>query len=235
MSREQFNGEDSEGETGTNRFVDATTELHLPVEPDQIREDVPIYPGAVDLNAGNPNLETQRQFAPPNGAKTKWPRHGLPLPRTPEPCRKVLGAGARPVGSGDGRRKFGMSNTSYPGLAQRRPNAGIQQTKLTPDRFTFGLPTPVLLSPDRQLPGVGTQFEFDQFKDGLPNMTGPGLQNRTPVNSGDDEQTDMSLELSRFQPLNHPTSLVHIGDSQVVWSRHRTMRRRLWLWPFRRC
>ena len=36
------------------------------------------------------------------------------------------------------------------------------------------------------------------------------------VNSGDDEQIDMSLELSRFQPLNHPTSPVHIGDSQVV-------------------
>ena len=26
----------------------------------------------------------------------------------------------------------------------------------------------------------------------------------------------MSLELNRFQPLNHPTLPVHIGDSQVV-------------------
>ena len=60
---------------------------------------------------------------------------------------------------------------------------GLQQAKLTPDWFTFGLPTPVLLSPDRQLPGVGTQFEFDQFKDGLPNMTGPGLRNRLPGRS----------------------------------------------------
>ena len=36
------------------------------------------------------------------------------------------------------------------------------------------------------------------------------------VNSGDDEQTDISLELSRFEPLNHPTSPVHSGASQVV-------------------
>ena len=35
------------------------------------------------------------------------------------------------------------------------------------------------------------------------------------VNSGDDEQTNMSLELSRFE-LNWPTSPVHSGASQVV-------------------
>ena len=48
--------------TETNRFVDATAEteveLRLPLEvdmePDRICEDVPIYPGAVDLDAGDP-------------------------------------------------------------------------------------------------------------------------------------------------------------------------------------
>ena len=34
----------------------------------------------------------------------------------------------------------GMSSPEYPGQAQRRPNAVIQQVKLTPDRFTFELP-----------------------------------------------------------------------------------------------
>ena len=44
----------------------AETEVELPLslkvdmDPDQIREDVPIYPGAVDLDAGDPNPETQR-------------------------------------------------------------------------------------------------------------------------------------------------------------------------------
>ena len=148
------------------------------MEPDRIRKDVPIYPGAVELDVVDPNPETQRRFGPPNGAKPKWPRHGLPLARTLEPRRQFPGDGAQPVGFGDGCRKFGMSNLTYPGLAQRRPNAGIQQVKLTLNRFAFGIPTPALLSPDKQLPGLGTQSEFDWFKDGVPNMTGPGLRNR---------------------------------------------------------
>ena len=89
----------------------------------------PDLSGAVDLDAGDPNPKTQYQFGPQstsNCAKPKWPRHGLRLPRSPEHRRQLPGAGARPVGSGDGRRKFGMSNPTYPGLAQRRPNAGIQ-------------------------------------------------------------------------------------------------------------
>ena len=113
-------------ETGPNRFVDATAEteveLRLPpdveMEPDRIRKDVPIYPGAVDLDAVNPDPETHRQFGPPNGAKPKWPRHGLPLPRTSEPHRQLPGAGAQPVGFGYGRHTFGMSSPTYPGLAQ---------------------------------------------------------------------------------------------------------------------
>ena len=111
MSREQSGGEGSGVETGTDRFVDATAEteveLRLPLEvdmePDRIRKDVPIYPGAVDLDVVGPDPETQCRFGPPNGAKPKWARYGLPLPRTPEPRRQLPAAGAQPVGFGDGR------------------------------------------------------------------------------------------------------------------------------------
>ena len=142
------------GETRTDRFVDATAEteveLRLPLEVDVDRE-------------------TQRRFGPPNGAKPKWPRHGIPtLPRAPEPHRQLPESGAQLVGFRDGRRKFGMSSPVYPSLAQRQQNAGIQQVKLTPDWFAFGLPTPALLSPDKQLPGLGTESEFDRFGDGFP-------------------------------------------------------------------
>ena len=118
-----------------------------------MRKDVPIYSGAVDLDAVDPDPETQRRFGPPNGTKLKWPRHELPLPRTPESHRQLPGAGAQLVGFGDSQRKFGMSSAAYPGLAQCRPSAGMQQEKPTADRFAFGLPTPALLSPDKQLPG----------------------------------------------------------------------------------
>ena len=68
MSREQSDGEDSAGETRTDRFVDATVEmeveLRLPlevdVEPAQIRKDVPINSGAVNMDAVDPDPETQR-------------------------------------------------------------------------------------------------------------------------------------------------------------------------------
>ena len=76
-----------------------------------------------------------------------------------------------------------MSSPVYPGLAQRRPNAGIQQVKLTPDRFDFGVLTPALLSPEKQLPGLGTESEFDRFGDGLPKMARQGLRSRVPGRS----------------------------------------------------
>ena len=70
MSWEQSDGEGSVGETGTDRFVDATVdtevELRLPlevdVELDQIRKDVPNNSGAVNLDAVDPDPETQRRF-----------------------------------------------------------------------------------------------------------------------------------------------------------------------------
>ena len=93
MSREQSDVEDGVVETGTDRFVDATAEtevelslpLEVDMEPDWIHKDIPIYPGAVSLDVVGPDPGTQHRVEPPNGAKPKWARHGLQLPRTPQP------------------------------------------------------------------------------------------------------------------------------------------------------
>ena len=148
MSREQSDGEDSAGETRTDRFVDATAEmeveLRLPLEvdmePAQIRKDVPINS---ELSIGMLLILIRKRSAdsdPQTGPNRSGPDTGLR--RYPALHRQLPGSGAQPVGFRDGRRKFGMSSPVYPGQAQRRPNAEIQQVKLTPNRFAFGLPTP---------------------------------------------------------------------------------------------
>ena len=79
MSREQSDGEDSVAETGNGGFADAAgemeVELRLPREfdvgPGQIRKDVLINSAAVNLDAVDPDPETQCRFGPPNGAKLK--------------------------------------------------------------------------------------------------------------------------------------------------------------------
>ena len=66
-SREQSDGEDSVGETRTNLFVDATAEtemelrlsLEVDVEPDRIREDVPIYPESIPIRKRSADLGPQ--------------------------------------------------------------------------------------------------------------------------------------------------------------------------------
>ena len=80
------------------------------------------------------------RFGPPNGAKPKWLRHGLPLPRSPEPGGQLPGAGAQPVGSGDGRHRPQRSYSVYPGRARRQTYPGIQPEELTLDQVLFGLP-----------------------------------------------------------------------------------------------
>ena len=87
MSDDYSEGEGSVGPDAD--FVDATadTEVELPLEgdmkQDQPREDVPTYSGAVDPGLGDLGQDEQRRFEPPNGAKLKWPRHGLSLPLAP--------------------------------------------------------------------------------------------------------------------------------------------------------
>ena len=97
------------------------------------------------------------RFGPPNGATPKWLRHGLPLLRSPEPEGQLSGTGAHPVESGDGRRRFGRSYLTYPGLARCQPDPGIYPGKLTSDQVTFGLPSSASQSLDKQLPGSGAR------------------------------------------------------------------------------
>ena len=97
------------------------------------------------------------KFGPPNGAKPKWIRHGLPLPRSPEIGGQLLGARAQPVGSGDGRRMPRRSYLTYPRLVRRQTDPRIQPEELPPDQVPFGLPGPAARSSDKQLPGSGAQ------------------------------------------------------------------------------
>ena len=79
MSQEQCDGEGSVGETGTDRFVDASAEtevevrlpLEVDMEPDRIRKDVQIYPGAVDLDAVGSDPKTQRPLKTPERGQTE--------------------------------------------------------------------------------------------------------------------------------------------------------------------
>ena len=83
---------------------------------------------------------------PRMGPNRSGPDTGCRYPALREIHRQLPGAGAQLLGSRDGRRKFGMSNPTYLGLARRQPNARIQQVRLTPDRVAFGLPIPALRS-----------------------------------------------------------------------------------------
>ena len=139
-------------------LVELRLPLEVDMEPDEMREHVPIFPGSADLDAVDRSPGTQRW---------KWPRHRLSLPPTPEPRGQLLGAGALPVGPG-----MVVVSSECPtrriGLTQRRLDTGIQQVKPTLDR---------------------THLEFDQARDGLPHMTGPGLRNKLPDVSDDSDLT----------------------------------------------
>ena len=81
MSGDYSDGEGSVGHEAD--FVDAAADtevdLRLPLEvdmqPDQLWLDVPAYLGAIDPSAVDLGQEEQRRFEPPDGAKSKWPRH----------------------------------------------------------------------------------------------------------------------------------------------------------------
>ena len=61
-----------------------------------------------------------------NGARSKWPRHGLPLLSILEPRSPATGATANLGGAGVDRRGLGMTVPILPELTQRRRNAGIK-------------------------------------------------------------------------------------------------------------
>ena len=132
MIREQSDDEDSAGEMGNNRFVDATAEteveLRLPleveVESDKIREHVPIFPGPANQDVVHPRSGNAAPIVgPPNGAKPKWPRHVVVIASHPGTYVCVshrwpehFTGRIRGWSSASSR----MSNPTYPGLTQRR-------------------------------------------------------------------------------------------------------------------
>ena len=78
MSGDYSDGEGSVGHEAD--FVDTEVDLHLPPEvdmkPDQLREDVPAYSGAVD--PANLGQEEHHRFEPPNGPNLNDPDMDCP-------------------------------------------------------------------------------------------------------------------------------------------------------------
>ena len=112
------------------------------MEPDQIREQVPIFRGPTDLDAIDRSPGTQRR---------KWPRHGLSLPLTPWAVTGGRSTFSRIRGWSSQLRnvKSDVSGTG-PTPTGYRDTAGEANT------FTLGLPVPILRSP---IPGDRDIFE----------------------------------------------------------------------------
>ena len=120
-------------------------ELRLPLEVD--KEPGPDTRGCPDLSGGRRSGCRRSQSG--NAAPIWTPEWvQTEVAQTRGCCYLTLQnpIGSYRVGSGDGWRKFGISNLTCPGLAQVRSNAGIQQVKLTPDQVAFGLPLTALRS-----------------------------------------------------------------------------------------
>ena len=78
--------------------------------PDSPRDHVGTTSGAADQEAVDLGQGEQCRFEPPNGAISKWPRHGIPLPVITEPRNLVPGATALSVGPGAGRHRLGAAD-----------------------------------------------------------------------------------------------------------------------------
>ena len=110
MSDDHSDGDGSGGHAVD--LVDATEdmeiELNLPREVDEVqdrpREDIRKPPGAITPGEAALGQEERDRFEPPNGARSKWPRYGLPIPSILEPRSPVMGATANLGGSGVDRR-----------------------------------------------------------------------------------------------------------------------------------
>ena len=97
MSDDHSDGEGSGGHEAdlVDTTEDMKIELHLPrevdVEQDRPREDIRKPPGAVAPGETALGQEERHRFEPLNGDRSKWPRHGLPLPIISEPRSPVTG------------------------------------------------------------------------------------------------------------------------------------------------
>ena len=74
----------------------------------EIKKDVRTSSGVADEGAVDLNQHEQHLFEPPNGARSKWSRHDLPLPNF--------------LGSETDRLRPGVVDPRYPGIVKRRQN-----------------------------------------------------------------------------------------------------------------
>ena len=137
-------------------------ELNLPLETveEQLRtsEDTRKPPGAINPGTMALDLEERHRFEP--GARSKWPRHGLPLPSILAPRSPGTGATANVGESGADRRGFGVPCPFVPELQQGRQSAGIvspARVDLERHQDIQGL--------GEQLPGDGTQTNSNPYTD----------------------------------------------------------------------
>ena len=87
------------------------------MDPDRPRKNNQTHSGAVAPSVVDLGQEEQCRFEPPNGAKSKWPGHGLSLPLDTEPRRQPSGAAEHMAGPGMARRRQGVAKSTYLGLA----------------------------------------------------------------------------------------------------------------------
>ena len=132
---------------------DGEVELNLPrevvEEQGRTHEDIRKPPGAINPGTMALDQEERHRFEPPNGARSKWPRHGLPLLSILEPRSPGTGATANVGESGADRRGFGAPGLFLSELQQHRQSAGIES------------PTWVNLGRHRDYPGLGGQLLVD--------------------------------------------------------------------------
>ena len=110
MSDNHSGGDDSVGHEAdiVDTTEDMEVELCLPLEVD-MEQDQPHEDIRTSSGAAAPSEVEQHRFEPPERARPKWPRHGLPLPIILEPRSPVTGAMTNLGGPGVGLRRLGVT------------------------------------------------------------------------------------------------------------------------------
>ena len=163
---------------------DGEVELNLPREvvEEQVRprEDIRKPPGAINPGTIAIGQEERHRFEPPNGARSKWPRHGLPLPSILEPRSPVTGATANVGGSGADR----PGPDFFRSFNKRRQSAGVE----TPTRVDLERNRD-FPGPGGQLLGDGTQFDSNPYADVRARHIDPDRWNQPHANRGGQDPT----------------------------------------------
>ena len=131
------------------------------------REDIRKPPGAINPSTIAIGQEEQHWFEPPNGARSKWPRHGLPLPSP------VTGATANVGGSGADRPgpDFFVVSTSADRVLESPTRVDLERNRDFP-------------GPGGQLLGDGTQFDSNPYADVRARHIDPDRWDQPHANRG---------------------------------------------------